>query len=418
MGLDQNATNLLYSLNSQDKAAGDTFLNDIMRQLRTVESGKSQAAPYIAMTLLRNWIDANRAAPDQSGERPASGLALTNLNADTARELSGMIINEVLNSGATGAGEGLVPLGFDGGGYYGSYPGQLLGIVQQLKPMLPDIEKLSPAQFSALNKKIAEFDKFNEAQQGPWAKYQQLSQTGTPEELMQAAKTAPPGVSEGLLQQAAWKAINQDDANKAQQVIEKIADPRQRDQMELNLARRSFEVARSKKKLEEARALLSRLPIGERATLLAQMATFSATDGDKPTALALLAEAEALIGEPASNYLYLGVQLQIASAYEQLNLSKSAGFIEKAVSKLNELALAAVVLNGFDLQQYFRNDELVINGGNQLTQMAWESAQKLGSLSRHDFDHAKSVAEEFQRPEMRIVALLQIAQAALTNDEH
>ena len=418
LGLDQNATSLLYSLNSQDKAAADTFLSDIMKQLRTSESSKSQAAPYIALTLLRNWIDANRAAPDQSGEEPRSGLALTNLNADTARELSGMIINEVLNGGSTEVGEGLNPLVIDGGGYYGSYPGQLQGIIQQLKPMLPDIEKLLPAQSSALSKKIAEFDKFNEAQQGPWAKYQQLSQTGTAEELMQAAKTAPPGVSDGLVQQAAWKAINQDDVNKAHQVIERIADPRQRDQMEVNLARRSFEVARSKKKLEEARLLLSRLPIGERATLLAQMAAFSATDGDKSVALSLLAEAEALIGEPASNYQYLAVQLQIASAYEQLNLSKSAGFIEKAVGKLNELAVAAVVLNGFDLQQYFRNDELVINGGNQLTEMARESAQKLGSLSRHDFDHSKSVAEEFQRPELRIMALLQIAQAALSSDEH
>jgi hypothetical protein len=417
LGLDQNATNLLYSLNSQDKSAADTFLNDIMKQLRTGESSKSQAAPYIALTLLRNWVETNRAAADQSGERSNPSLSLTNLNVDTARELCGMIINEVLNSGSTEAGEGLTAIVIDGPRYYGSNPGQLMGIVQQLKPILPDIEKLSPAQFSALNKKIAESDKFNEAQQGPWAKYQQLSQTGTAEELMQAAKTAPAGVSEGLLQQAAWKAINQDDANKAHQVIERIADPRQRDEMELNLARRSFEVARSQKKLEEARALLARLPIGERATLLAQMATFAATDGDKPGALGLLAEAESLIGEPASNYQHLGVQLQIANAYEQLNLSRSAGFIEKAVNKLNELALAALVLNGFDLQQYFRNGELVINGGNQLSEMARESAQQLGSLSRHEFDRAKSVAEEFQRPEMRVMALLQIARVALSSDD-
>ena len=149
----------------------------------------------------------------------------------------------------------------------------------------------------------------------------------------------------------------------------------------------------------------------------AQMATFAATDGDKPTALGLVAEAEALIGEPASNYQHLGIQLQIATAYEQLNLSKSAGFIEKAINKLNELAVAALVLNGFDLQQYFKNGELVINGGNQLSEMARESAQQLGSLSRYEFDRAKSVAEAFQRPEMRVMALLQIARVALSSDD-
>lgn len=417
LGLGQDVTNLLYNLNSSDKAAADTFLNDILKQLRSGESSKNQAAPYIALTLLHNWIDTNRAAPDPSGEQSTSGFALRNLNADTARELSGMIINEVLNSGSTTSAE--QPRGFMGGVVFsGPYPGQLLGIIQQLKPILPDVEKLSPAQFSALNKKIAEFDKYNEAQQGPWAKYQQLSQTGTAEELMQAAKTAPPGVSEGLLQQAAWKAISQNNAEVAHQVMERISDPRQRAEIELNLVRRSFQRAQSEKKLAEARSLLSRLPTEERVVMLAQMATFNATDGNKPLALELLGEAEALLGDRALSYEQLRARLQIATAYEQLNWGKSAELIERTINQLNELAVAALVLNGFDLQQYFRNGELVINSGNSLNEMAQESAQRLGALSRQDLDRAKLVAEEFQRPEMRVMALLQIAQAALNRDDN
>jgi hypothetical protein len=416
LGLGQDATHLLYSLNTSDKAGAETFLNDILKQLRTGESSKSQAAPYIALTLLRSWIDSNHPSSDQSAERPTSGLSLANLNADTARELSGIIINAVLSSGSSNSGADFAPVFMEGEGPAGVYPGQLLGIIQQLKPMLPDIEKLSPAQFSALNKKIAEFDKYTDAQQGPWAKYQQLSQTGTAEELMQAAKTAPPGISEGLLQQAAWKAIGQGDADGAHQIVEKIADPRQRAEMELNLARRSFERAQSEKKVAEARALLARLPIEERAVLLARMATSIATDGNKPTALELLSEAEALLGDRALNYQQLRAGIQIATAYEQLNLSKSAGLIEKAISQLNELSIAALVLNGFDIQQYFRNGEFVINGSNSLNEMAQESAQELGSISLHDFDRAKSVAEEFQRPELRMMALLQIAQAAMAKE--
>jgi len=419
LGLGQDATNILYSLNSQDKAAGETFLNDILNQLRSGESSKSPAAPYIALSLLRNWIDNNRAASGQSGERPTSSMSLTNLNADVARELSAMIINAVMNGGSSnsvGMFTGMIVDGEEGLSQF--YPGQLVGIIQQLKPMLPDIEKLSPAQFSAFSNKFAELEKLNESQQGPWAKYRQLSQNGTAEELMQAAKTAPAGVSEALLQQAAWKAIGQGDADAAHQIVEKIADPRQRAEMELNLARRSFERAQSEKKIAEARSLLSRLPAEERIALLAQMATSAASDGNKAMAIDLLNEAEALLGYRALNYQQLGAELQISTAYEQLNLSKSAGLVEKAINQLNELAVAALVLNGFDLQQYFRDGELVINGGNQLSQLAQESAQRLGSLSRYDFDRAKSVAEEFQRPEMRIMSLLQIAQAALTSEGH
>jgi hypothetical protein len=150
--------------------------------------------------------------------------------------------------------------------------------------------------------------------------------------------------------------------------------------------------------------------------LLAQMATSIGTAGNKSTALELLGEAEALLGDRALNYQQLRAGIQVATAYEPLNLSKSAALIEKAINQLNELSVAALVLNGFDLQQYFRNGELVINGGNSLNEMAQESARELGSISRHDFDRAKSVAEEFQRPEMRVMALLQIAQAALSSD--
>lgn len=413
LGLGQEAANLLYSFSAQDKPAAETFLNDIMKQLRSGESSKSQAAPYIALTLLRSWFETNRAASDPSAERLTASPAT--LTVDIARELSGMIINEVLNSGSTDAPNELHSISLDGRSP-GYYPGQLLGLIQQIKPMLPDIEKLSPTQFSALNTRIAEFDKFNESRQGAWAKYQKLAETGTAAELVQAAKTAPAAVSEGLLQRAAWKAIGQEDAA-AHEFIEKIADPRQRAEMEMNMVRRSFERAQSERKLADARSSLSRLPTEEHAMLLAQMASSFASDGNKATALELLGEAESLLGNRAMNYQQLRARLQIAGAYGELNPGKSAGLVEMAINQINELAVAALVLNGFDLQQYFRNGELVIGNGNGLTEMAQESAQKLGSLARHDFDRAKSAAEEFQRPEMRIMALLQIAQAALARDD-
>ena len=68
------------------------------------------------------------------------------------------------------------------------------------------------------------------------------------------------------------------------------------------------------------------------------------------------------------------------------------------------------------IQQYFRGGEFVINGGNQLNMVAQESAQKLGSISRKEYDRARSGAERFQRLEMRVMGLLQIAQVALSTD--
>jgi hypothetical protein len=234
--------------------------------------------------------------------------------------------------------------------------------------------------------------------------------------LIEASKTAPPEVANNLIQQAVWKAFNQGDENNARAMVEKIADPGQRRQMAMNLDRQSVYRASEQQKLAEAHALLSRLPsMEERVSMLCQLAASTAAKGDKATAIELLGEAQGLVGDRALSYPQLEAHIQIANAFEELDMSKSAAIAEGVIDKLNELSTAALVLNGFDTQ-YFRGGEFVINGGNPLNNVAQESAQKLGSLSRKDYDRARLGAERFQRPEMRVMGLLQIAQSLLVTD--
>lgn len=418
LGIDYEAMNLLYRLQSQDKSAAERFLGDILNRLRTDDFSRSPASVNIATTLLRTWIESNRPASDQPGQRTTVNLSLSNLDEQTARELSTILIKAVLNNGPPSFGGVAVgSMVIDGGRTFRSYPGQMIGILQQLKPLLPDIERLSPNQIAPLRKRVAEIDRLNQAQQGPWAKYQELAQNGTASELIEASKTAPPEVVNSLVQQAVWKAFNQGDANSARAMVEKLDDPQQRREMALNLDRQSFYRASEQQKLVEARALLSRLPsMEERVNILCQLAGSTAAKGDKATALQLLGDAQGLVGDRALSYPQLQAQIQIANAFEELDTSKSAAIVEGVIDKLNELSTAALVLNGFDIQQYFRGGEFVINGGNPLNMVAKESAQKLGSISRKEYDRARSGAERFQRPEMRVMALLQIAQVALSTD--
>jgi hypothetical protein len=418
LGIDYEALNLLYRLQSQDKSAAERFLGDILNRLRTDDFSRSPASGMIATTLLRTWIESNRPASNLPGQRTTVNLSLSNLDERTARDLSAILIKAVLNIGpASFGGVAVGSMVVDGGRTFRSYPGQMIGILQQLKPLLPDIERLSPNQIAPLRERVAEIDRLNQAQQGPWAKYQELAQNGTAGELIEASKTAPPEVANSLVQQAVWKAFNQGDANSARAIVEKIADPQQRREMALNLDRQSFYRASEQQKLTEGRALLSRLPsMEERVNILCQLAASTATKGDKATALQLLGEAEGLVGDQALNYPQLQAQIQIANAFEELDASKSAAIVEGVIDKLNELSTAALVLNGFDIQQYFRGGEFVINGGNPLNMVAQESAQKLGSISRKEYDRARSGAERFQRLEMRVMGLLQIVQVALSTD--
>jgi hypothetical protein len=297
--------------------------------------------------------------------------------------------------------------------YYGRYP----SVLEQLKPLLPDIERLSPTQASALRRQISEQEKLNQQQRGPWAKYDELFRTGDGEALLEASKTAPPEIADRLLQQAAWKALGNEDSERASRIIAEIADPGQRMNLTANLDRHLFERAREQKKLTEARELLSRLAPDERAVLLAQLASFCATDGDKATALSVLGEAEAIAGGRAMSYSQLGAQLQIANAYQELDVSKSTSLVEGAIARVNELAAAAQELSGFDLQaQYFSKNEFIITISTPMGNVIQQSARLLSTNAKSDFDRARMAAERFDRLEMRLMTLVEIARAMLTEE--
>ncbi|MFY9607038.1 MAG: hypothetical protein WAU45_00315 [Blastocatellia bacterium] len=99
---------------------------------------------------------------------------------------------------------------------------------------------------------------------------------------------------------------------------------------------------------------------------------------------------------------------------EQIDLRKSASIVETTIDQFDELVAAALILNGFDLQQYFREGELIVNGSNMMCMVGQEIAGQLRSLGLRDFERAKAAAARFQRGEIRAMALLQIVQGSLT----
>ena len=414
INIDYDALSLLQNLQSQRKALAEKFFDDVMAGIRAFGIGNSAATP-IALTLLRTWIENNRATQDPTVSRTTANLTLSNLNENTARELSNMIINAITSSAPAGTqypyGRQIIdgPISF--------YPGQLQGILQQLKPMLPDVEKLVPDRMGDLRSKMAEFDQSLEARQSAkWTQLQEVIQKGTPEAILETIKTVPTEYSDSLLQQAALKAANQGDANQARQIADKISDPGQRAGMNMQLARQGYYKAIEQKRFAEARGLVSQLPLEEQVSLLTQMANSMAADGDKAAAIQLLGEAQALLPNRARSYGLLQAQIMIAGAYQQLDPSRSAPIVERVIDQTNDLVAAALVLNGFDISGYFRNDEFIISNGNPLNMIAESCGRELAGVARADMDRARLAAERFQRPEMRLIALLQIAQSSITTD--
>jgi len=407
VGLDYEAINLLQSLQSKKQLA-ERFLDDIIGAIRTSGIGNNAATP-IAVNLLRIWSDNNKTAANPSAPRTTVQINVANLNDQTARELTTMVVNALVKERLS-----LLPgtsRAIDGPEFY---PGQIAGLIPMLKPMLPDLERLVPNEIGAFKNRINELDNLNTVQQGPWYRYQELTQNGTPDALVEASKSAPPEMTQYLVGQAAWKAMNAGDYDAAKQIIEKISDPLQRNEMKAQLLRQNLNKAREQSKLADARALISQIPsIEERATLLVQLAGSYKEIGDKASALQLLGEAEALLGLRAQSYGQLQARVQIAQVYNSIEPETGTATIERVIQQANELVSAVVVLNGFDVEGYFRNGEFILNNGSALNTLASECGRTLAAGASKNVDHARLVAEQIERPELRLVALVQIAESLI-----
>lgn len=168
---------------------------------------------------------------------------------------------------------------------------------------------------------------------------------------------------------------------------------------------------------DEARTLLAamRNP-AERVAVLLQLAKVMTAKNERKHAGELLEEARGLVNNRARNFEQLGTQLRVACAFAPLDPARGLGIIEPLVDQLNEVASAAVVVNGFITEeQLARDDELELKFVREyVDSLSDEAVEDFAMLTRARFDEMKQVANRFQRNELRIMARLLIVRGVLT----
>lgn len=86
--------------------------------------------------------------------------------------------------------------------------------------------------------------------------------------------------------------------------------------------------------------------------------------------------------------------------------------MQSIVVQINQLVAAAVVLDGFE-NRYLQEGEWMKPGVTSLGHMVNSIEQNLGMLAFRDADGARSLSDQLERPEIRLMAQLEIAQALL-----
>jgi len=286
-------------------------------------------------------------------------------------------------------------------------------ILNSLKSMTAELESYAPGSSAAVEKKTIELNTPPDQQTRVWQKYQETINSGSIEEGLEAVGQAPPEVRDSLYQQLASKAEGSGDPARARQIVmDHILNPVQRQQILSNLERQEIYNAISRGKIEEAlRSISSLRTPKERANMLSQIVNQIGPGKKRAAALSLLEQARSMLGASpqAEDQEQMNALLQISLAFSRYDPKRAFEVIEPLLDQFNEMSTAAVALNGFG-QQYYQDGELIMQNENAVAIAANQIIPVLATLAVADFDRAKADVDRLQRPEVRVGAILAIAQ--------
>jgi len=287
--------------------------------------------------------------------------------------------------------------------------------LSQIQSLLPQIEKMDP-QFSArIAGQISQALQSASNTSNPQVVLQNLIQSGTPDDIAKAADSIPSSMRDQYYQQAAWKAINQGDIDKATQIAtQKLTNQMSRQQILDQIEQRSVWQSMNDGKIDEARILISKLrPREQRCQAFLNLANHVLANGDKKKAADLLEDARASLPDSPESYYHVSLLLNIAGTYSQIDPARGIQIMNVISGLLNKLIPAAETLQGFDVQTTFKDGEILMATSSQLSGTMMQFAEQLGTLATADYAGAVAAADTAGRPELRIMSGLSIASKLL-----
>jgi hypothetical protein len=277
--------------------------------------------------------------------------------------------------------------------------------------MMPLVDQYLPGKASQVRQKMTEMGMSPNAAMS-MAMLNGSQGEPTTDALVQAAATAPQQMQSRIYQEAAYKALEEGDTDRARQIATDHLQSNARDAVMKRVDFREMTKKAEATRIEDVRQAAARLQSdNEKLDLLLQVANDTQKTNPK-LALQVLEDARQITNHRATGYDHFEQQLKVAHAFASVDPARSFEVIDPGISHLNELLSAAALLSGFEMNM-FRDGEMTIQSGNGLTSTINRFGQELALLARSDFERSESLAGRFQFPEARIMARMAIVQGLL-----
>jgi hypothetical protein len=290
------------------------------------------------------------------------------------------------------------------------------GMLNGLKSLGLDLDANAEGGAAAVEKKLNEMNDAANPYQATVQRLQGKMQEAATDGALESIQKAPEEIREQLYIDLANTLAAKGEGARARQIInDNITNPYQRRQVLSNIEQQELYQAMSRGKVDEAlRAIANMRTPRERANMLMQIIRQIGPGQKRASALNFLEQARSLLapGVQAQDQEQMNALLELARAFSRYDSKRGFEILDPLVEQLNELCAAARTLEGFGME-YYQDDELDLQNGNVIANLAQQISGALGTLAITNFERAKLTSDKLQLPEVRLRAYLEIAQQTI-----
>jgi len=289
-------------------------------------------------------------------------------------------------------------------------------LLSSLRSMGLDLDAVSEGASAVVEKKATEMGNASNPYQETFQQFQTKIDTGAVDGAAESIQKAPEEIKDQLYNQLAGVLAMKGEGTRARQMInDHIKNPFQRRQALANLAQQEMYQQIQQGRVDDALRLIAALKTPrERASMLMQIVRQIGPGQKRASALNSLEQARSLLAPElqAQDQEQMYALVELARAFSRYDSKRAFEMLDPLVDQLNDLCAAAHTLDGFG-GQFYQNDELDLQNGNTLANLAVQMSSTLGALAVTNFERAKLTSERLRLPELRLRAYLDIAQQTI-----
>jgi len=281
---------------------------------------------------------------------------------------------------------------------------------QQIGGLLPLIKKVDPARAASLKHWQPEENEYGSP--SPWEELNEVAQDGTVEEILALTKKYPQN-DELIYQRAAQKAQGSGDIEQVRKLAADYnGNPAFKQSLMEMIDRREKMAAAIRENLNEIETTLEKMRSNQDRAQFLIFASIQLAPTDQAQAAKLLERASNLIDAMKPGKEQLLGKILVALIYCSKGNQRGLIMIETLVPKINELVSSAMKLHGYE-NSYLRDGEWNMTREGILGSMLTFLSERAAYFAWCDFDRAVSVAGQFDRPEIRLMAQVKLAEGIL-----